>query len=173
MNVRIGKSDDFKKLDSIQKEVAKRLKDKGSKQWNYILDGVEEAVLASRIEQKEVIILEDKDEVIGLAYLYEEPIFWDESLWGDEKIEGVYYLHKVAINDAGKGKDYGNLFLKEIIDWVRIKEGKSIRLDCKADINYLNQFYPSAGFKFVTVRKSGYFKELYSDFNLYSYSISQ
>ncbi|MFC6346895.1 GNAT family N-acetyltransferase [Vagococcus carniphilus] len=172
MNVRLSKINDFEKLNNIQKEVAERLKEKGSKQWNYILEGVEEPVLMSRIKQNEVIILEDNGEVVGLAYLYQEPIFWDKSLWHDDKQEGIYYLHKVAIGNTAKGKKYGNIFLKEIINWVRIQNGKAIRLDCKADISYLNQFYPSAGFDFVAVRKTGHFKELYSDFNLYSYNIS-
>ncbi|MDT2815932.1 GNAT family N-acetyltransferase [Vagococcus carniphilus] len=173
MHVRLGNLEDLKQTDDILKDVAKKLKNKGSMQWSEILDGKETPVLIARLKQKEVIILEDEQEIIGLVYIYQDPSTWDKSLWHDEKIRDVYYLHKVAIKNNANGKNYGQLFLKEIINWVKRLSGTQIRLDCKADISYLNQFYPSVGFEFVGLRKQSDYKELNSDFNLYSYNISQ
>lgn len=163
---------DFECVNQILKETAERLNKKGSSQWAHILIGEEENTLAEHLKNKEVVILKENSIIVAIAYLYRKPNSWDVNLWGLPYDSQVYYLHKVAIKDEFVGKDYGKLFLQEVINWVKKIGGTKICLDCQASVPYLNQFYTTAGFSFRKKCLKGLFPELTADFNLYDYQIT-
>lgn len=173
MQTRIGEEKDFKLLDELLKEAANRLKEKGSKQWSHVLENEEEVNLLSHLIHKEVLVFEVNNELVGMCYLYTEPNNWDFGLWKQAEKQGHYYLHKVVIGDRFVGKNYGQQIMKEVLAWVRNKQGQKVLLDCKADVLYLNNFYQKIGFEFVSQSKAGSFDGLFADFNLYEYRLQQ
>ncbi|MEG0285339.1 MULTISPECIES: GNAT family N-acetyltransferase [Vagococcus] len=171
MDVRLAKPQDVSLLDDLLKETANRLKSKGSTQWSHILKGEETEALRKHIEQEEVIIFENDNQLVGMCYLYEEPNEWDQSLWGLEAEKGSYYLHKVVVSDLFIGKNMGSKVLENLFKWIEKHQGKVVRLDCKADVFYLNKLYQQVGFKFIKTCKAGAFEALFADFNLYEYHL--
>ena len=153
------------------KEAAERLKRSGSKQWSHVLEDEEIEILKDKLVKKEVLVIEEDSQLVGMSYLYQKPNEWDFGLWEKEEIKGVYYLHKVVIGDLFVGKNYGEKIIETIIAWVSKNNGNSILLDCKTDVAYLNAFYQKSGFEFVKKCEKGSFKELFADFNLYEYRI--
>lgn len=172
MEVRIGQELEFKELDKIQKDVAERLKIKGSMQWDYILTNQEQANLKTHLSKKEVLVVEENKKIVGICYLYQEPEEWDRGLWQKEKDLKSYYLHKVMLSNDFTGGSYGEKLLSAVCAWVKTQQGEKILLDTRANVTYLNDFYKKFGFQLVGQRKKGAFDKLYSDFNLYEYQIN-
>ncbi len=172
MQIRLGNQTDLEETHQILKEVAHRLKKQGSTQWSHIIEDREVKTLLLHLKNDEVLVFENKQQIIGLAYLYKTPNDWDKELWQSELSEGVYYLHKVAIRDANTGQKVGSELLSTLISWVEKEKGHAIRLDCMADIEYLNQFYKKAGFKFKEKKLKSNRSNLPADFNLYEYVIA-
>ncbi|GEM_PF-2454156 len=171
MKVRIAEMEDFNQLDRLQKEAATRLKNQGSSQWSYILTNDEQPNLLERLKNKEILVVEENYQLVGMCYLYTQPNEWDFSLWQREENKKHYYLHKLVIGDLFVGKNYGFKVINEIFEWVKENNGEKVLLDCKADVTYLTKFYKKSGLDLVETVKAGTFKELYSDFNLFEYLI--
>lgn len=169
MEVRVGQLSDFEQLDSLQKEVANRLKDKGSQQWDYILNNQEQANLKTHLLAKEVLVIEEANKLVGMCYLYQKPNSWDENLWHRELDKKSYYLHKVMLSSQFGG--YGEKLLSGVSEWIKAQKGEKILLDTRADVTYLNDFYKKFGFQLVGQRKKGEFEALHADFNLYEYQL--
>lgn len=171
MRVRLGNKDDFSQLDKLQKEVATRLRKQGSSQWSEILKNDEQSNLLARLEEKELLLIEEEEKIVGMCYLYTKPNEWDSSLWKRDQNKKHYYLHKLTIGNLFVGNNYGSRVLDEIIKWTKENSGEKILLDCRADVSYLNNFYQKSGFTFVQTVKVDSAMELLTDFNLYEYSL--
>jgi predicted GNAT family N-acyltransferase len=171
MKVRIAEMEDFNQLDKLQKEAATRLKNQGSSQWSEILTNDEQRNLLTRLESKELLLIEEENQLVGMCYLYTQPNDWDFSLWKREENKKHYYLHKLVIGDLFVGNNYGAKVLSNVIKWVKENEGEKVLLDCRADVSYLNNFYRKSGFKFIETVKADEVAELFGDFNLYEYLI--
>ena len=173
MKVRIAELNDFEVLDNILKEVTTRLKNKGSKQWAYILTNGEQDVLRTHILKEEVLVIEENNLVVGTCYLYTQPNEWDYGLWQREENKDSFYLHKLAISDLFVGKHYGKKVMNSILEYVAEIGGEQVLLDARADVTYLNQFYQRIGFEFVAQVKENSAEILEADFNLYEYRLQQ
>lgn len=144
--IRTGNTHDYQALHRILVASANRIKAKGSPQWSHILTGGEDETLLNMLEQKKVWLIEGEHGIQGMLYLYEELTDWDKTLWEDTEHAGTYYLHKLALNDNYTGKGIPRLLFEGII---RELEPKSVRLDCMASKEVLNQLYESLGFTLV------------------------
>ena len=110
MKVRIAEMEDFNQLDKLQKEAATRLKNQGSSQWSEILTNDEQRNLLTRLESKELLLIEEENQLVGMCYLYTQPNDWDFSLWKREENKKHYYLHKLVIGDLFVGNNYGERY---------------------------------------------------------------
>lgn len=167
MMIRRGKTHDYQALHSILTASANRIKAKGSTQWSHILTGGEDETLLNRLEENNVWLIEDSDRIQGMLYLYEDLTDWDKTLWEDTAHTGTYYLHKLALHDKDTGKGIPKLLFEGIVGEL---QPKSVRLDCMATKQVLNQLYQSLGFTLVAT------KDIYEEsakemvtFNLYEW----
>lgn len=169
--MRLGEPKDFLLLDSLLKETATRLQNKGSSQWNHILKGEETRELHKRLSQNEIFVFEEENVISGMCYLYQVPNSWDNSLWNQKEEKGSYYLHKVVVSDLFVGQKYGEKLLAKVFEWVKENQGEKIKLDCKSDVAYLNQLYQQIGFQFVRMCSAEISENVFADFNLYEYPV--
>lgn len=148
-------------------ESAKWLKAKGSKQWNGILEGKDNHDTKSAIERGDVFYFTKGDALVGMCILWNKQSSWDQELWGVDKSDHYFYLHRLAINRHYSGQGIAMEILTEVEKYSKSKGKKEIRLDCIADNKVLNALYQNAGFNFFKTIYQHDAGEQIADFNLY------
>lgn len=149
INIKAAQKSDLDLIQSLLYETALWIKEKGSTQWAGLLKGEDVHGVASAIERNQVHLVYKDSELIGTLALWEKQTAWDKDLWGEDKSEDFYYLHRIAVEKNQHGKDRGKLLIDAAKELCRSNHKKGIRLDCIADKPYLNTFYQANGFKFV------------------------
>lgn len=143
--VTVAQKDDIEGVLSLLKDVAHHLKEKGSKQWETLLNGEEDHELIKAIEQEQTYIVKKENATIATFTIYPHASDWDKMLWkGDGE---AVYLHKLAISPNEAGKGLGQQILSWLENDLRKKEIYKLRLDCIGDNEKLNRFYDNAGFQ--------------------------
>ncbi|MGY3750191.1 hypothetical protein [Vagococcus acidifermentans] len=168
MAIRPALANDVQTVNTILKQAAHRIKLTGSLQWAHVLEDGELPMIHERINNGTVYLYMKEQEAAGVFYLYEEPTDWDVRLWGDARIDGVYYLHKVALADSYTGKNEGQKLL-EAVKTYRPSQITEIRLDCMAEKAVLNNLYSRSGFSFHQMVRQVPNNVLMADFNLYTW----
>lgn len=153
----------------LLKKTAERLKKKGSKQWNGILDGKDNHHTDKAIESGNVFILEQGGKIGAMMILYGEKTEWDRKLWKEQEEIDSYYLHRLAVSEENRGKNIALLCLRWAMDYTRQRGKKALRLDCLKSVEYLNELYRGAGFSFLGTIEKYNANEQIADFNLYEY----
>ncbi|MCO6017170.1 GNAT family N-acetyltransferase [Carnobacterium divergens] len=148
-------------------ESAKWLKSKGSKQWNGILEGKDNHDTKSAIERGDVFYFTMENSPVGMCILWNKQSSWDQELWGVDKSDHFFYLHRLAINRHYSGQGIAMKILTEVEKYSKKENKKEIRLDCIADNQVLNKLYQDAGFNFYKTIYQHNAGEQIADFNLY------
>lgn len=164
---RLAKKDEADKLNQIIVQAAKRIQEKGSKQWSSMLDGSALQEVQEKIEKQEAYVLEVNNEIAGMLYASKEPSIWDENIWGSKATVPAHYIHRVAVADGFQGQQVPHVMLREL---QKQKSGLLLRLDCIAHQKVLNRLYTEVGFVHVDEKKNHPARgEQIVDFNLYEY----
>ncbi|WP_339148083.1 MULTISPECIES: GNAT family N-acetyltransferase [unclassified Sutcliffiella] len=139
----------------LLKSRASHLKSKGSKQWSFLLTGLEDAEILELVSKGYFykVLYQSNNQSMGVAsplvatfMLSAQQEEWDIHLWGQEESPDTVYLHKLAVSLDHKGEGLGD----QLLDWIKQhiqKRGYTkIRLDCVADSEKLKDFYEKNGF---------------------------
>lgn len=94
----------------------------------------------------EVIVLKEKDEIIGTLTMYKIKLF---TFSFQPSIE----LFNVAVSKSYRRQNLGSIMLKYVIDYARENGYKSIHFTCLESEEGVHKFYESMGFKKASSRK--------------------
>lgn len=167
LSVRQAQPSDYTVIQDMLIETAKWLNKKGSTQWKGLLNGNDTHDTPKAIERGEVYIAEKKGQPAGMFVLWDKQTEWDKGLWGEENTEKYYYLHRITVEKNHHGQGIGKKLIEAAVNVAKEDKKEQVRLDCIAANEYLNQFYPSCGFKFVKTVYDHEGAEEAKDFNLY------
>lgn len=148
---------DTKEILTLLVDTAKWFKEKGSSQWEGLLQGIDSHRTTEAIQRGDVFVCKKGKDIAGMVMLLQSPSEWDIGLWGDSAVQqnDSLYLHRLAINRKYADHQLG----REILTWcqqsIRFENRLRIRLDCVAENAFLNQFYRSAGYTYLG-EKDGY-----------------
>lgn len=148
--IRLATKRDAKHIAHLIEQRAVALNETGSDQWTEYL----ELDLLERVQT---------DIATGSVYVYEQhgfvlasiallpPDEWDHNLWEDG--ERGQYIHRIVVSEQLKGRGVGQQLMQHVL---READGdEPVRLDCVADNEFLNEYYPRFGFVYVDSR-NGY-----------------
>lgn len=155
-------------INELLTQTAQWLKSIGSTQWSEVLEGRDNHNTPRAIERGEVYYATLNGEVAGMFILWNNQSDWDREMWGPDNKEWMY-LHRVNIMREFAGTSVAHDIVEEAKKIALKKQLKGIRLDCMAEIEYLNAFYKDAGFSFEKVIKEYDTGVEKADFNLYHY----
>lgn len=162
---------DEKEIMDLLKETAAWLKEKGSKQWNGILEGKDNHHTDIAIAKGNVFVLEEEHKIVAVMILYPSKTKWDTVLWKEEEEVDAFYLHRLTLSLDRRGQKLAHRCLQWAINHTR-KQGKTaVRLDCLEKIPYLNQLYTEAGFRCLKTVEDFNANEQIADFNLYEHRV--
>ncbi|MDO4792763.1 MAG: GNAT family N-acetyltransferase [Filifactor alocis] len=171
LELRAATASDEKEIMDLLKETATWLKEKGSKQWNGILEGRDNHHTDVAIAKGNVFVLEEEHKIVAVMILYPSKTAWDTVLWKEEEEMDAFYLHRLTLSLDRRGERLAHRCLQWAIDHAR-KEGKAaVRLDCLKKIPYLNQLYAEAGFRHLRTVEDFNANEQIADFSLYEYKV--
>lgn len=140
---------------AILLESAVWLSEKGSSQWEDVLDGKDRHGLSEAVDRGDVYFYYNNEkQLVGMFAAWKKPSAWDCFLW-KETIEekNAVYVHRIIIRPEYQGREYGSLLLKDIKSFFK-ETTDEIRLDCLSENQNLNNFYLKNGFKNVNTKKS-------------------
>lgn len=170
--VRKADEKDWPQIRDLLIQVSNWLAEQGSMQWSGLLAGRDSHETQERIEREQVYLAENADKfLLGRYILYDHPSQWDSDLWGEDKSQDYYYLHRLAVNRNFSGQGISQLLLDNAKETTRNISKKALRLDCRADVEALNRLYSKNGFELVGCRKDYPDGDRLTSFNLYEYTI--
>ncbi len=94
----------------------------------------------------EVLVLKEKNEIIGTVTMYKIQLF---TFGFQPSIE----LFNVAVSKAYRRKNLGSIMLKYVIEYAKENGFKSIHFTCLESEEGVHQFYESMGFVKANSRK--------------------
>ncbi len=163
---------DYPAIFEILYGTALWLKEKNSKQWNGILEGKDNHHTEDRIGKGEVFYFSEQGEMVGICLLLAQQSQWDDELWGKNPKNNSFYLHRFTIARKYSGQGFSAQSLQKIKEYAKKEKKKSLRLDCLATNDFLNQMYQKQGFTFLKTIKEHDAGEQIADFNLYEWQIT-
>lgn len=132
-------------VTELLKGVATRLQENGLNQWEFLLDGGEDAEIINSIKRGVTYIVKDGDRVVATFNLTNKQNDWDAQLWGAIE-DNAYYIHRLAVHNHYTKRGIG----KDLMLWLdKNLKGATLRLDCIADNTVLNDFYKHVGFNYM------------------------
>lgn len=143
-----AKAEDWPAIEGLFIHIARWLQSQGSKQWQGLLKGEDNHHTQERIDHGQVYVGKTEDLTLaGCFILYENASPWDRALWKDQADLEAFYLHRLAVHRDFKGQRLSQDFI-QAAKQICVDQGKAVlRLDCRADIEPLNQLYLSQGFQ--------------------------
>lgn len=155
MYIKKAKSLDKQLAVELMVETATWLNQKGSSQWEDVLNGNDRHGLGDAVEKGNVYFYYDhKDNLVGMFAAWSTPSEWDQLLWNTaNKTNKAVYIHRLIIRPNYRGYDYGKTILEDIKSYFK-KEFDELRLDCLASNIYLNNFYQKNGFQQIEIAKN-------------------
>lgn len=170
--VRQANEKDWHQVRHLLIQVSSWLAEQGSIQWRGLLSGRDSHQTQERIEKEQVYLAENIDKLLlGMYILYDNPSQWDSDLWGGDYRQDYYYLHRLAVNRNFNGQGISRILLDNAKESTRKTSKKALRLDCRADVEALNQLYSKNGFELVGCREDYPDGDRLTSFNLYEYKI--
>lgn len=153
MRIEKAASTDSKQVLEILKETARWLKEIGSKQWADVLQGADKHGLAEAVKKGDVYYYYNREQLVGMFAAWKKPSAWDQLLWDKRaNVANVYYIHRIIIRPAYKGKGYGDRLLTDIKTYFR-NNADELRLDCIASNLKLVSYYSKNNFEKVGTSK--------------------
>lgn len=148
--IRLATKRDAKLIANLIEQRAVALNEMGSDQWTEYLEQDLLARVTTDLETGSVYVYEQHGSVLASIALL-PPDEWDYQLWEDG--ERGQYIHRIVVSEQLKGRGVGRQLMEHVL---QVAEGNEpIRLDCVADNEFLNEYYPRFGFVFVDTR-NGY-----------------
>ncbi|MGA9466786.1 MAG: GNAT family N-acetyltransferase [Exiguobacterium marinum] len=148
--IRLATKRDAKSIANLIEQRAVALNEQGSDQWTeYLEQDLVERVLTD-ITEGSVYVFEDNQQILASIALL-PPDEWDDNLWDDS--EYGQYIHRIVVSEKLKGRGVGQQLMEHVLHSA--DEDEPIRLDCVADNEFLNSYYPRFGFVYVDSR-NGY-----------------
>lgn len=143
--------DDAQDIMDILLGIARWLHSKGSNQWAGLLEGEDSHDMLGSISRGEVFVFKENGFCVGTVILKKRASQWDEDLWGenDEQLGSAVYLHRLAVSRDYTGKGLGGEILHWVENGIQFKGKNRIRLDCIANNEILNSYYPRYGYSFM------------------------
>ena len=135
----------FKDLDDIYNLYVERVdwfRHKDIGQWKYYLDFHPKEEFYDIIKNKRLYVVIKDYEIVGAV----EIKYINKEFWNDEKNNTVYI--KKLVTKIGV-KDIGSVVINYIKYLAVFQKLNSIRLECEASNDKLNDIYYKYGFKFV------------------------
>ena len=124
----------------------------GQSLWSFDQISVEGLVRSYKNNELYFLVDDDSDH-IGVVFLQEtDPLFWPEL-----QENNSLFVHKLAIEPAQFGRDYGARALELIAQEARLRKLNWLRLDCD-DREPLHKFYQTTGFGLVDFKQVQGFK---------------
>ncbi|MBM7579074.1 GNAT family N-acetyltransferase [Jeotgalibacillus terrae] len=134
----------YEEILRLLKSCAADLKEKGIKQWGYLLSGGEDAEVRKDIVKGHTYGIFEKDEVVGTFTIRKGPNSWDEHVWQDRAEKDALYLHRLAVTPVFRQEGIGSAAL----DWISENfQGEVLMLDCVESNEELSHFYSERGFE--------------------------
>lgn len=151
------------------KDTALWLNEQGSSQWADVLEGTDKHDLLGAIKKGDVYLFTVAQQVVGMAAVWNTPTDWDKELWQSLDFpERSYYIHRLIVHPAYRGKSYGSQMLT-ILKSHFSDIADELRLDCISTNPKLISLYSRNGFT-----NKGTVKESKGgEFELFSYQINQ
>ncbi|MHA0856565.1 GNAT family N-acetyltransferase [Paenibacillus sp. CMAA1364] len=143
--------DDAHDIMDILIGIARWLHSKGSNQWEGLLEGEDSHDMMGSISRGEVYVFKEKEVCVGTVILKQQASPWDEDLWGkhEEHLNDAVYLHRLAVSRDYNGKGLGEDILHWVEKDIQFKGKDRIRLDCIANNEHLNNYYPRHGYQYM------------------------
>ncbi len=94
----------------------------------------------------EIIVLKEKDEIIGSITMYKLKLF-------TFSFQPTIELFNVAIKKAYRRQNLGKIMMQYVIDYAHENGFKAIHFTCLEDEKEVHMFYESLGFKKAESRK--------------------
>lgn len=157
--IRLATKRDAKSITSLIEQRAVALKNQGSDQWTEYLEQDLLARVKTDISLGTVYVYEQHGSVLASIALL-PPDEWDHQLWEDG--ERGQYIHRIVVSEQLKGLGVGQQLIHHVLREADREE--PIRLDCVANNEFLNEYYPRFGFVYVDSR-NGY--------NTFEYSLEE
>ncbi|EJW19635.1 N-acetyltransferase [Paenibacillus alvei] len=149
-------STDTEHVMALLHNTAKWLQERGSTQWNALLQGQDTHNTADAILNGDVFLFKQEGQIAGMVILLTTPSPWDRLLWGNDSVEESVYVHRLAINRNYAGQHVGSGILAWTASGIAFPNKRSIRLDCMSGIPALESFYRGAGFAYQGRTDNGY-----------------
>lgn len=145
--IRLATNRDTEQITDLIEQRAVALKQQGSDQWTEYLEQDLFHRVQTDITSGQVYVYEHDEKVLAsIALLPADD--WDYRLWEDG--ERGQYIHRIVVSEQLKGKGIGEQLIEHVLGEADTKE--PVRLDCVADNDFLNSYYPRFGFVFVGSR---------------------
>lgn len=145
MKIRLAKAEDLNSIKLLTEACALAMQEKGIFQWNEHYPSREK--LAADIDKKELYVLEDTSEILGIIVLTAE---MDEEYipieWLTENGNNLY-IHRLATHPAKWGNGLGRKLMDFAEEFARQQNFDSVRLDTFSRNKRNHIFYESRGFK--------------------------
>lgn len=148
--IRLATKRDANNIANLIEQRAVALNEQGSDQWTEYLEQDLVERVRTDITEGSVYVFEDDQQILASIALL-PPDDWDDNLWDDS--ERGQYIHRIVVSEKLKGRGVGQQLMEHVLE--EADEDEPIRLDCVADNEFLNSYYPRFGFVFVDSR-NGY-----------------
>lgn len=152
-SIRQATPEDASSIQKLMLEIAQWLKDKGSTQWNELLQGKDVHHLKQKITANEVFLVSQNEQIAGAMILQNMPNDWDKSLWQEDTRTEACYLHRLMVSRSFSGHHLSLAMIEYAENLARSQQIPKLRLDTKSDVPFLNKLYQSAGFTLKGVQK--------------------
>ncbi|WP_215141280.1 GNAT family N-acetyltransferase [Exiguobacterium qingdaonense] len=157
--IRLATKRDATSIANLIEQRAVALNEQGSDQWTeYLEQDLVERVLID-IATGNVYVFEENHQILASIALL-PPDEWDDNLWDDS--ERGQYIHRIVVSEKLKGRGVGQLLMRHVLN--EADEDEPIRLDCVADNEFLNDYYPRFGFVYV---------DTYNGYNTFEYRVDE
>jgi ribosomal protein S18 acetylase RimI-like enzyme len=143
ISIRQAKPDELATALSLFEAAAMKLRAKGINQWQHWIDPTPDYVqwVKTGFDNKEYFFIEKADQLAGMFRL----MYSDEAYWG-KQTDSAAYLHSLVTKTEFEGQSIGSTVLATMTVYLRQKDVKYFRLDCKADNVALCNYYIRQGF---------------------------
>jgi len=134
--------DDLDRYIDLLEELAEWLEGRGIRQWPRGRVRRTSGFFAESIARREVQLAFMGEELAGtLRLLMEDPIVWPECPAGE-----AVYIYNLGVRRAWAGLELGG----RLLDWAQRRSAwlgrRFVRLDCRADNQFLSEYYERHGF---------------------------
>ncbi|STO07076.1 GNAT family N-acetyltransferase [Exiguobacterium aurantiacum] len=143
--IRLATQADLRAVDQLILRKAEEFHAAGKTQWQKYLEPSRTDFVRHDVMNGSVYVYEQEGTIVGAVSLI-PPTSWDHNLWDDA--DAAVYLHRLVVDSGMKGKRVGEQLMRHAL----AETTGSVRLDCVATNEFLNEYYPQFGFVYIGER---------------------